>query len=290
MTYEQLQATNVGGTCELMRLALADHIKPVHYISTTSVFDTAEHKKLNVCLENDSLASCTGLSGYPLSKWVAERLLMSGRRHGLPVSIYRPGFISGAATTGVWNCDDFLCRLLKGCVQLGVSPIVTQAGEWQAAGIDMTPVDVVAASVVALCVKPASLGHAFHVTNPRPVPYAAFFASLSSAGFDVRPVPYAEWRRRLDADASTNTAQALLPLLGHFSPSWPETLHNPIYDQQNAQAVHHCPDVAATLPTCLNYLIAGGFMPQPMARDASSSIDTASVTVLVSRSNRAAAA
>jgi thioester reductase-like protein len=128
-------------------------VKPVHYVSTTSVFDTVEHKGSSRVLESDTLPTCNGLSGYPLSKWAAEKLLMAARAHGLPVAIYRPGYISGASTSGVWNTDDFLCRLLKGCVQMGVAPIVAQPGEKAEAGVDMAPVDFVAASVVKLCMQ-----------------------------------------------------------------------------------------------------------------------------------------
>jgi len=30
--------------------------------------------------------------GYPQSKWVAEKVLLLARKHGLPVSLYRPGY------------------------------------------------------------------------------------------------------------------------------------------------------------------------------------------------------
>ncbi len=139
--------------CVCVLLCIQVKVKPVHYVSTTSVFDTVEHKGSSVVLESDTLPTCNGLSGYPLSKWAAEKLLMAARAHGLPVTIYRPGYISGASTSGVWNTDDFLCRLLKGCVQMGVAPIVAQPGEKAEAGVDMAPVDFVASSVVKLSMQ-----------------------------------------------------------------------------------------------------------------------------------------
>ena len=58
--------------------------------------------------------------GYPQSKWVAEKLMMNIREYGVPTCIYRPGYITGHSITGVWNPDDFLCRMIKGSVQIGI--------------------------------------------------------------------------------------------------------------------------------------------------------------------------
>ena len=45
--------------------------------------------------------------GYSQSKWVAERLVKIAASRGLPVSIYRPGTITGDSRTGISNLDDF---------------------------------------------------------------------------------------------------------------------------------------------------------------------------------------
>ena len=57
--------------------------------------------------------------GYMRAKWVAEELVVQARARGLDVSIYRPGTIAGHARTGAFNPDDFVCALIKGCIQLG---------------------------------------------------------------------------------------------------------------------------------------------------------------------------
>lgn len=38
----------------------------------------------------------------------------------------RVSLVSGSSHSGVWNTDDFLCRLIKGCVQLGLTPFVKE--------------------------------------------------------------------------------------------------------------------------------------------------------------------
>jgi thioester reductase-like protein len=91
--YEQVKAQNVLGTQEIIRLAATTRIKSVHHISTTSVFDSAEHSDLNKTVyEDDPLENPAGLTGgYPQSKWVAEKLVMEARKRGIPANIYRPG-------------------------------------------------------------------------------------------------------------------------------------------------------------------------------------------------------
>lgn len=44
------------------------------------------------------------------------------RDRGLPISIYRLGRISGHSQTGMFNVNDFLYRLIIGCIQLGSTP------------------------------------------------------------------------------------------------------------------------------------------------------------------------
>lgn len=61
----------------------------------------------------------TLLPSIAQSKWIAELTMLLARSRGLPVTIFRPGYVTGDSTTGVMNVDDYLVRLLKGCIQLG---------------------------------------------------------------------------------------------------------------------------------------------------------------------------
>ena len=73
--------------------------------------------------EQDKLTPGEVLKGaYPQSKWVAEKLIEIGRERKIPISIYRPGRISGHSQTGACNSSDSLYQLLTGCVQLGYAP------------------------------------------------------------------------------------------------------------------------------------------------------------------------
>lgn len=135
-SFQQLRAPNVGGTQEVLRLACQYRLKQVHYVSTTNVFDTLHHSKLDVVYEHDEAAHDEGLTGgYTQTKWVAEQLVKRARSRGIPTHILRPGYVTGDAETGVSNVDDFLCRLLKGCVELKAAPIMDKAAIDMSSGI-----------------------------------------------------------------------------------------------------------------------------------------------------------
>ena len=73
--------------------------------------------------EEHPLAPSTDcMGGYTQTKWVAEQIAMLARDLGLPLSIYRPGRITGHGESGVGNVDDFMCRMIKGCIELGCYP------------------------------------------------------------------------------------------------------------------------------------------------------------------------
>src|SRR4029077_11763018 len=72
--------------------------------------------------ETDPLESSGSLNiGYAQSKWVAEKLVRLAGERGLPVTIYRPN-TGGHSATGVFNPNDHLPLLIKGCIQLGAIP------------------------------------------------------------------------------------------------------------------------------------------------------------------------
>ena len=101
--YQKLKAANVDSTKELLRLATLDKLIPVHFVSSTSVFDS-DHYINNgetKVTENDTLEGGKGLTvGYGQSKWVSEKILLEARSRGIPITITRPGYVVGHSRTG----------------------------------------------------------------------------------------------------------------------------------------------------------------------------------------------
>jgi len=150
LPYRILRPSNVYGTAELIRLATTHKTKPLHYVSTIGVYGTM-HAAHELMAEHavPPVEALLHASGYDQSKWVAETMVRAAAAQGLPVTIHRPGLITGHSRTGVCNETDWLCRLLKGCIELGcyLSPTDAYA---QAQMVEFCPVDLVVSSVVAI--------------------------------------------------------------------------------------------------------------------------------------------
>ena len=212
--YRELKDSNVRGTEAVIRLASRGRRKPLHFVSTGSVFAPRSEGSTRV-FETDALMDWRGVSGgYAQSKWVAEKLVALAAREGLPVRIYRPEMVAGDSVTGVCNTGDFFPRLIKGCVQLGAAPDADGM-------IGLVPVDYVSKAIVHLSRNEASQSTAFHIVNPRYIASRELGRLFESLGHPVNVIPYAEWRARLFADARTSSANALQSLLPLFTEKSP---------------------------------------------------------------------
>jgi amino acid adenylation domain-containing protein/thioester reductase-like protein len=276
--YYRLKAVNVLGTQEVLRLASRVKVKPVHFTSTIGIvprigsLDNAITQEPYVIERGENLGG-----GYLQSKWVAEKLIAEARSRGIPVSIYRPGYITGSSRTGVWNTDDFICRMIKGCIQLGSAPDTDDT-------VDMIPVDYVAKAIVHLSKQNQSPGRAFHLINPHPISFRGFVEWARAYGYSIRLSSYAGWRAELISVARRSPDNALYPLLPFFPPLRADG--EPLNEQAHSQAMPvqelkrrgdiqntlyglagtsiECPAVDdALLATYFEYLIANGFLDAP---------------------------
>jgi amino acid adenylation domain-containing protein/thioester reductase-like protein len=231
--YEVLKTANVRGTREVLRLACQSKTKPLHYISTVSVFDLANRGGRAAILEQDSLDHGGQLNGgYSQSKWVAEKLVLMARDRGLPVAIYRPGRIIGAADTGAWNTDDFMCGLIKGCVELGVAPDLDMP-------MELVPVDYVSGAAVHLSLRPESLGRIFHLVNPEVSRLSDVLDGVRSFGYPLRNLPYAEWvevAMRQGGPGLEGILRAFLPAPTATTQNAAAMQHGPTFDCRNTLA------------------------------------------------------
>lgn len=207
--YHALKPANVLGTQEMLRLAVTGRVKPYHYVSSAFVFFTSGQSAGAAewaVRENDLLEDGGDLAlGYLQTKWVADKLVLIGRSRGIPVSIYRPTWVSAHTETGVFNPLDFASRLLRGCLQLGAAPEVP-------ALINMAPVDYVARSLVHISLRPDSAGRIFHLANPSPARLGDLVAWLGDLGHRLRRLPYPSWRAELAAHPD-NALAPFMPLL-----------------------------------------------------------------------------
>jgi amino acid adenylation domain-containing protein/thioester reductase-like protein len=209
--YSILKAPNVLGTQEVLRLASTTKIKPVHFISATSVCAAGTPLNGGIIQENDLLEQCNLVEGgYSQSKWVAEQLVMLAQTRNIPTCIYRLGRITGHSKTGIGNTTDLFARMIKGCIQLGsVADRNTT--------IDITPVDYVAQAIVYLSQRQDSLNKAFHLANPQPTQWQDIVNWIRNYGYSLQLISYEKWRTELFEIPENSEENALYPLVSLFS-------------------------------------------------------------------------
>lgn len=185
--YSTLKPANVLGTQEILRLASLFQTKPIHFTSTIGVFPSQPDLLAEKIAETDIPEFSNLKGGYRQSKWVAEQLIRIAQQRGLSACIYRPSRIIGHSKTGInGNFQDFLCILLKACIQLGKIPDLNTQ-------INIVPVDYVSQAIVALSQKQNYSGQAFHLINPESIPWESFFNSISALGYALKKVTYHEF-------------------------------------------------------------------------------------------------
>ncbi|CAG8449470.1 7430_t:CDS:10 [Acaulospora colombiana] len=279
--YYKLKAANVLGTLWAMRLASTHHTKPFNFVSSTSVLDTEHYISLSDSIiekdgrgigEDDDLEGGRYdlRSGYGQSKWVSEKLIFEARKRGLPASIIRPGYIVGHSRTGVTNTDDFIWRLLKGCIQLKLVPTIHNT-------INMCPVDYVSECVVRVSLSSVAPSKGvFHVTHSANTSFRFddLFKSLPLYGYVVSKTEYIIWRNRLMEFTLKSRDNALYPLLHFVLDDLPTSTKAPQLDNKNTIEVVglECEAIDEKLiGLYLAYLVKVGFLDEPALKSNSGS-------------------
>ncbi len=196
--YSRLKASNVNGTRDILRLSSLYNIKPVHYISTLSVFTINNFQTTRTVFLEENFPRCPiHSSGYVQSKWVSEQMVRNAQSRGLPASIYRIGRIFGNSRSGLMTkyFDDSFCIFLKACVLAKKFP--SNRDE-----IYLIPVDFVSQSVVFISRNPDSHGNTFHIHNPRPTRWSNLFDVIQSSGYPMEGILRYDWNKEITGMAS----------------------------------------------------------------------------------------
>lgn len=217
--YSALAATNIQGTYEILRLASQGKLKPVNHVSTVGVFGaTAYFTGLPTVYENDDLDISRDFlcwdDGYAQTKWTAEKLLLAARAQGMPITVFRPGFIMGHSQTGATNTQDFLSRAVKGCIQIGSYPDLANFKN------QIVTVDYASRAIVYLSQQTDLLGQTFHLT-----PWSAahdptwndLFEWINDCGYALVKQTYPDWKAELIHQSKASQSNALYPLLPFLS-------------------------------------------------------------------------
>lgn len=243
--YQDMMSANVISTVDAMRLCNEGKPKTFTFVSSTSVLDTDHYVKLSeqqvgtgqsaLSEDDDMMGSRSGLgTGYGQTKWVSEQLVREAGRRGLRGSVVRPGYILGDSESGVCNTDDFLIRMLKGCIQLSVRPKIVNT-------VNSVPVNHVARVVVASALNPLPNGvHVVHVTGHPRLRMSEYLSLLEYYGYKVPEVAYDAWKEELENYVSAGGPEkdleqhALMPLYHFCVNDLPANTRAPELDDRNA--------------------------------------------------------
>lgn len=256
--YSILKPTNVLGTQEILKLASQVKIKPVHFISTRSVFSSPVYSNKVIKESNPCDHSMDIYGGYAQSKWVSEKMVVNMREQGLPASIYRPGRITGHSQTGICNTNDLIWRMIKGCIQMGSIPELDIM-------IDMSPVDYISKAIIFLSRHQESLNKNFHLMNSNLIHWNDIIAWIQSFSSQTERLPYKQWQTNLIRHLEVNPSNALAPFLDIF-PNEKVSLDEMILDGQNTLdglngSGLSCPAISRKiLDTYLSYFMKSGFL------------------------------
>lgn len=233
--YRHLRATNVHGTRELLRLAAECDIRVFHYISSAS-------------------AAQPGDTGYGLSKWAAERLVIAAARRGLTVSVYRLPRVLGASDSGIWNESDTMARMIRGSIILGAFPALgTRLDEvW-------VPVDTVS-EIISGFVRRSREPAGLSTLTGTPVKYADVLAWIRSFGYNFTILPAADWMRSM-AEDPRNPAHLIADEVLNASSSWFEDRSADTFDALVSPSVSR--DLFHRI---LRRMVRDGLLPAPTSR------------------------
>lgn len=277
LEYTTLRAANVLSTVELVEFCATNKAKRLVFISSTAVLDSRYYLNPNNIpegglLESDHLAeSAKGLpTGYGQTKWVSESIIRDAGQRGLHGVILRPGYVTGETKEGTTITDDFLVRMLKGCIQLGAYPDLKDDNF-----INMMPVDAVSRLCVAAAMESDS-GMRLLNTVHRTVSFNKYLSILPDVGYSVEKVDYEAWRTRLQAYVSKsvdgrNEEHALLPLYHLAVSDLPADSKSPRLNTANTAALIKSASLESVMRTldesilarCLAYLVTIGFITAP---------------------------
>jgi thioester reductase-like protein len=267
--YRELKGANALGTRNIIELACEHRLKRVVHVSTCAVFGArAFFENVSVLHEDDDIALsepyCIG--GYAQSKWVAETMMWTMAARGLPVTVFRCGFIVGHSQTGICNQKDFTSRMIRACVQLGA--YYDLPGKYE----NFTPVDYVSRAMVEIARRPESAGRAFHLLNPNYLRNSDFWQMIRALGYPLREQSEAQWRSLVLEQAEDS---ALAPLLTLFFDPLPKHKKSfmQIYQRPCFFSTRHaeellrsagitCPPVEQSLPQWVSACVGGRLAPR----------------------------
>ncbi|KAL2854777.1 hypothetical protein BJX68DRAFT_264671 [Aspergillus pseudodeflectus] len=188
--YSSHRDSNVQGIFNILRFSEEARLKAVHYASSISAY---------------------GPTG--LSKFAAEYIAWNAIDNGLPVTIHRLGYVLGHTNPeraiGALNSDDFLRRLVRACLHIGLYPSLPKIRK------DLVAVDIAVSSMLHISSQTQQLAHAYNIVHPRErgISLSNLFQIVERhTKRPMQEAPYEAWIGAL-SQIPDNPLSSLMPML-----------------------------------------------------------------------------
>jgi amino acid adenylation domain-containing protein/thioester reductase-like protein len=210
--YDVLRAANVLSTIEILKLATTRKNKHIHYISTLAAatdYTDARNFIIEDFLTADKLPSLSNVRGYTQTKLASEIILSEAHKRGIPVTIYRPTWITGHTSTGACSLENnHLFLLLKGCIQMGYAPKLN-------AKLNMVPVDFVSDLITQISLNTKQIKtKVFNIANSKNFKWTKLFGYLCEYGYKTKLISPQTWCH--DHLAKVDKNNVIYPLITFY--------------------------------------------------------------------------
>ncbi|PFH61328.1 hypothetical protein XA68_17630 [Ophiocordyceps unilateralis] len=248
-SYHEHFRENVLGTRNALNVAVLGRRKGFHYISSLDVWGpTGYLLGTKEIPEDDALIKHLPAVrydlGYSHSQWTAEGMVRRMQERGLPAAIYRPGFIIGDSRTGAGNPNDFITRMIVGCIQLGSFPRVVDFR------FEYSTMDFVVDACLHIASSNNNLGRSYHILSQdqtESLTMEETYHLINKTGYPVKLTDYALWVEEVRQHPD-NPLAPVMPLLqervlGQMT-RWEISQYSPRYDATNTwEALADRPDI-----------------------------------------------
>jgi thioester reductase-like protein len=210
-SYEMLKTTNILPTLDLLKMCIeSPNLSRLLFVSGGTKPNASDDDGDRNDTYSDNFSNA---GGYAQTKAVSEQIVRRCAKHKMfqskMLSVVKPGYIVGSDRTGVANTNDFIWRLIVGCIEVG-GYNVEEAEHW----LFIADADTVARSVVTMALEDrSSSGHVSEVRDG--LHFSELWALLSQDfGYKLHPLGLEEWMVRLkEAVETKGESHVLFPLL-----------------------------------------------------------------------------
>ncbi|CAH0057103.1 unnamed protein product [Clonostachys solani] len=258
-SYEELKATNVTSTIDLLELAVLSQRTRFLYVTGGREKTSNDEQEEDIVRE---LSSADAL-GYSQAKYVAEAVVKRAalrRKSTEPanIAIVCPGRVIGTTSEGVPNADDYLWRLVAGCVKAG-SYNEDMADAW----VEVADVTTVASTIIQTAFNPACATGGLRLVDDG-IHWGQFWSLLRGIGYRLEGQRTAEWLQAVRKDVEADRESHVLWPVMHILEAENANRYEVVDMEPNAELSRNTPlTLKVAVAKNIEFLVDVGFLPQP---------------------------